>query len=94
VGSVITAIQFMVFDQSGSSVSMNLIRQDSLTAAGVSVPASASSTNSGSVVTYTLSGLPVTIADGSAYYIRAFFNGASAADTLAVFGAKVTYTLP
>lgn len=94
VGSTITQIQFMVFDQSGSSVSMNLIRQDSLISAPVSVPASASSTNSGSVVTYTLTGLPVVVNDASAYYIRAFFNGASTPDTLAVFGAKVTYTLP
>ncbi len=94
VGSTITQVQFMVFDQSGSVVNMSLIRQDSLSAAGVTVPGGASSANSGSVVTYSLTGLPVVVSDASAYYIRVFFNGASASDTLAVFGAKVTYTLP
>lgn len=93
VGSTITQVQFMVFDQSGSNVQMDLIRQTSLTAAAVTVAATASSTNNPTVVTYTLSGTPVVVADTSAYYIRAFF-GASGADTLAVFAARVTYTLP
>lgn len=93
VGSTITQIQFMIYDASGESLGMSLIRQDSLTAAGVSVPANVNSVNSGAVQTVTLTPNTV-IADGSAYYIRCFFSGAAAANTLAVFGAKVTYTLP
>jgi len=91
-GATITQVQFYVFDNSGLVMTVALSSQG-LNAATITNVASATSPNNGAVQTLTLSPNHV-VAATTGYYIRAFWDASAAANTMALFGAKITYTMP
>ena len=95
VGSTITQIQFMLFDNSGSNFTIALSAQNSLSNAAISNLVSEVSPNSpnGQVHTRTLSA-NVVVGANQGLYLRAFWAPDAAVDRIALFGATITYTLP
>jgi hypothetical protein len=95
VGSTITQIQFMLFDNSGSNFTIALSAQNSLSNAAISNLVSEVSPNSpnGLVHTRTLAA-NVVVGANQGIYLRAFWTPDATPDRIALFGATISYTLP
>lgn len=93
VGTVVNSVTFFVFDGSGATMTVSLASQG-LSGAGITNVASASSVNNANVVQLTLTPNHTVAAD-TGYFVRAFWDTSGVlVNTMALFGAKVTYTLP
>jgi hypothetical protein len=92
-GATITQVQYFVFDNSGAVMRVSLLSQ-SLSGASFTTIADTTVNNSGSVQTITQTPNQV-VQSNTGYYLRFFWdNTGVAVNTMAVFGIKVTYTLP
>lgn len=94
VGSTVNQIVYYVFDNNGGvTMSLSLMRQESLLGPTVTFPALATSGNSGAVQTITINP-NLTIEAGKGYALRVAWDGSAAINTVALWGCTITYTLP
>lgn len=93
-GATITAVTFYIYDNNSTYAATVALSYTNLQTLTVNNVAAATTSNSGSTQTLTMNPSFLVNNNNQGFYIRAFWDGRAAVDTIALFGAKVTYTIP
>lgn len=92
-GATITGITFYIYDNSATYQATVALSYSNLQTLTVNNVASAVTANSGTTQTLTMAPNFVVNNNTQGLYLRVFWDGRAAADTIALFGAKITYTV-
>jgi|GEM_PF-4927993 len=92
-GATITGVTFYIYDNNATFPATVALSYSNLQTLTINNVSSAVTANSGTTQTISMATNFVVNNNTQGLYLRAFWDGRAAADTIALFGAKITYTV-